>query len=366
MMTVYMVSRKTQESTEYLRDLAFGKLADLRQRGIIGYNPVPKILFADLSMTTMLGYYERKQDLIVLDEGLLDTQETLENVFLHELAHYVDTVLNSDSRHDMTFRNICLALGCEEEFSHAKVAAERRKREDRRAKIEKLMALSQSDFRCESESAMLKARQLMEKWDISVEDEEDRIYGVQMSEAGKREAYVSHLGYAVSRITGAFPVFVGKNIHFFGTRTQVEAAMYVYDSLMQTIGKRTEQIIERMKNPVCAFTSENEQPTFGEYIAFLDSQKKKKGPAPRISRAQIKDGIVLGFQKKLRETESREIVLRVQNNEQKYKRISEARLTKGHTRTTRSEGFYNGYREGLKLEVPSGRGQDMTRRLEAS
>lgn len=364
MMTIYKLSRKAIEKKEELRDLAMEKVAQLYHKNIISTFAFPAILFADLSSEQRHGYYNLSANMIVLDEALLDLDESLTNVFLHELSHYIDCQINSDSRHDRTFRDICSVLGVKPEFSLSSVYIEKKRIEERKSKIEKLLALGSSSFENESESAIIKARQLMEKWDITVEDKKDEIYGVQVTSSPRRECYISHLAFTVSRITGAYPLFIDKNVHFFGTKTQAEAAMYIFDSLMQSIEIKTEKIVQQIKNPIVPFHSENQQPTFSEYLDFLKNQKKNVC-TPKVNRTQIKDGIVLGFQKKLLEKQSTEIAIRIQNNEQKYKRIANSQIRKTNFRTNRSDCFRKGYNEGLRLEVPQNN-QDMTRRIAAS
>lgn len=119
----------------------------------------PSIIFSEL-LGNELGHYDPSQHLIVIDISLSSDSrsEDLENVYLHELAHAIDFVIHKGSKHDSMFASICKALGVDDEFSCAKVNLPKA---NVKSKIDKLLALSKSDFEEEASSALNKAKQLM-------------------------------------------------------------------------------------------------------------------------------------------------------------------------------------------------------------
>ena len=143
--------------------------------------PMPQILFTDLKDSKRLGYYDSTQNLIVLSAALQEEgcETSLHNVYLHELAHYCDYVINGQSAHDTTFRQICRALDVREEYSGAKVKETAQNRQKIKSRIEKLLNLSASDFEGEATLAMNKARTLMEKYGVG-ENTRDMLYPVPL------------------------------------------------------------------------------------------------------------------------------------------------------------------------------------------
>ena len=113
------------------------KAANLRYYGLdqIKYNSpygylirngrfrVPSVIFGELCGSE-LGHYDSSQHLIAIDISLTadSREDDMQNVFLHELAHALDTALNGSSAHDATFHEVCKNLGVDEKFSYAKVA----------------------------------------------------------------------------------------------------------------------------------------------------------------------------------------------------------------------------------------------------
>lgn len=361
-MIIKKLSADIIAATKELRILGQGKLNGLVKE--IGYRECPQIIFGDMPKDDMNGYYSPTTNMIVLRESLLDVHEYMVNVFLHELAHFVDFVVNGDSGHDRTFKDICLLLGVDENFTGARTKTGMDSYRARQEKVRKLLNLGTSSFQEEAESAMLKARQLMEKWDIRLPDDEESIYCAQIP-IKRREAWIGWLGYAVSLITGAFPLFCRENFEYYGTREQVEAALYIHDSLLQSIDVRCEKIIRDIKNPPKApFVSKNVQGTFEEYLVFLSHESAMASTGTeRINRAQIRAGIVNGFLKKLQENESREIALRIDTNKKLMVRITDIRLFKRARHVSKSKGYLQGLREGKTISVEK---NGTTKRIGAS
>lgn len=367
-MTIFKVSARTIAARNELSTLGNAKMWKIYTNTAVSSYTIPKLLFAE-TPGDVLGYYEKGQNIIVLSESLIGLPSMTE-VYLHELAHYVDTLINGDSAHDATFRKVCEILGVDESFSCAKVKTDIETYESRKQKIRKLLNLGSSDFQNEAESAMLKARSLMEKWDVSLSDDEDSIFGVQVTQASRKEAWIGYLGYAVSMITGAYCIFMnGCNLHFYGSRMQVEAAMYIWDELCRTVGIKCEEIVEcirKTREPdTYVFVPAGEQATLDEYAEFAEKEARyMKFRNLKANRSQIKAGIASGFQQKLRDQKSREITLRAKTNEQKLIRITSTEIQCG--RKSRSEHgilFREGREIGKRMDMPSG--GNRIRRIEA-
>lgn len=375
-MTIFKISKEINLTITKLTNLAKERLGKLRDDRIIGYYRVPNIMFANLSDQKLNGYYEPEQHLIVLSESLVGLEYNLTNIFLHELAHYVDTIINGNSRHDMPFREICKILGVDEGYDSAKTRFVLEEKEKKMMKIQKLLKLGTSDFKEEAESAILKAQELMEKWGLDNPNEEkDELYGVQVTDTGRRASWISFLGYAVSMITGAYSIFSNKNLYFYGTEEQVEVAMYIFDMLSQTINEKCEEIVLAMKKenvvPSPVDFSYEGVPTLFEFAAFAEKEKERENKIFKINhgftqkpnRSQIKAGIVSGFQQKLRSEKGKALIQRSQNNMAKLKRINDWKITTHKSSITKSQGFERGKAEGKNISIPENNRNSIVKRI---
>ena len=375
-MTIFKISKEINLIIIKLTNLAKERLGKLRDDKIIGYFTVPNIMFANISELKLHGYYEPDQHLIVLSESLVGLQYNLENIFLHELAHYVDFLINGNSHHDMPFKEICNLLGVDEGYNSAKTRFVLEDKEKKMIKIQKLLSLGTSDFKEEAESAILKAQELMEKWGLDNPNEEkDELYGVQVTDNGRRASWISFLGYAVSMITGAYSIFTNKNLYFYGTEEQVEVAMYIFDMLSQTINEKCEEIVLAMKKeneiPPPVEFSYKDVPTLFEFAAFTEQAKERENKIYKINhgftqkpnRVQIKAGIVSGFQQKLRSEKGKALIQRSQNNMAKLKRINDWKITTHKSSITNSNGFERGKAEGKNISIPENNRNSIVKRI---
>lgn len=336
-MTIFKVSSEILQTINSLKGLMAVKLNDLRDKGIIGYVYWPKILFSDISETQHLGLYDRKQNLIVLSTALLGYENSIKNVFLHELAHFLDHSLNATSRHDKTFSDICRLLDVDESYLGANARISIEETEKKKSKIQKLLNLSTSDFEKEAESAILKAQALMEKWDIKIDEKKEELYGVQVLNENKSQRWASHLGYSVCMITGCFSIFQGNGkLFYYGTEDQVEAALYIFDSLVQTIENRCEIIVKALK---------------------------AVNPNARISRLRIKDGISLGFQEKIKEQNNTQLMIRFNSNCETYKRIYDGKIVYKRQYNFCGNGFQMGKSAGKNIDIPCGNKNSIVKRI---
>lgn len=185
-------------------------------------------------------------------------------VLLHEIAHQLaDEVLKADQElpHGPTFHHACYLLRANprasgryptlhERYAHDAVSCE----EDRiMRRIEKLMALSQSQNRHEAEAAMVKAHEMIRKYNLSI-----------LERKTQRDFISIHLGrpalrhlrpdYALARLLVDFyfveGVWVssyvmekgkmGRVLEITGTAANVRIAAYVHDFIRQAIDARWE------------------------------------------------------------------------------------------------------------------------------
>ena len=234
---------------------------------------VPKVIFGEL-IGHELGHYDSSQHLIAIDISLTSEarEDDMENVFLHELAHAIDTALHGASAHDATFREVCKNLGVDENFACAKVSLQSQAK--MKSKIDKLLALSNSDFEAEASSALAKAKDLMLASGLSYlySDNEDQLYGCILEYGTRVDGYKKNLVSFICRITGAFHFLSSynhnKTIQVFGSMDQVETTMYIYNDLIYRIDVESKKIRKNLK---------------------------KTAPWVRFSSSQTKEGIVQGI-----------------------------------------------------------------------
>ena len=256
---------------------------------------VPKVIFGELPGKE-LGHYDPSQHLIAIDISLTpdSREDDRENVFMHELAHAVDTVLNGSSAHDGTFKAVCKNLNVKENFSKAKVSlGDKTKIKN---KIDKLIALSSSDFENEACLALNKAKELMLSSGLSYlySDDEDQLYGCVLECSGRLPGYKKDLISFICRITGAFHFLDAynhnKTIKVFGSVEQVETTMYIYNDLMFKIDQECKKLRAQWHNPWSRFSSSQtkEGIVHGIISKNSDIERSVKGTALEVSSVKIK------------------------------------------------------------------------------
>lgn len=304
---------------------------------------LPSIIFTEISYSNRLGYYDSTQNLIVLSSTLAEGRSSaeLEQVYMHELVHFCDYVINGESAHDATFRAICSALNVEEHYAAAAVAQTAEQRQKIKSRIEKLLNLSASDFEGEATLAMNKARILMEKYGVG-ENTRDMLYGVYADTMKQHTTWKGALARRIAETTGAFSLYEKASkgvVHmtFYGTLEQVEVSLYMYDSLTGTINAKCEEAVRKIK-------TENRLP----HLFSLFTKPV------RISRNQICQGLVDGFCKANTREQSKTLMLCQKNNENKYKRITGYRIAHTSVRYSQSSQYAMGVSGGKTISMPSG------------
>jgi len=266
---------------------------------------VPKVMFGEL-YGNELGHYDASQHLIMIDISLsADAREDdMHNVFMHELAHAVDTALHGASAHDGTFKAVCCNMGVKEDFAKAKVSLSDKAKT--KSKIDKLLALSSSDFENEASSALNKAKELMLSSGLSYlySDDEDQLYGCVLEYSTRLSNYKKDLIGFISRITGAFHFLEAYNGHktikVFGSMEQVETTMYVYNDLMMKIDNECKKLRDKWKSQ-------------GHYARFSSSQTKEGIVRGIISKNEAIENSVKGTAIEVSSMKTQEIYERLHN-----------------------------------------------------
>lgn len=328
MSNIYLLSEEVTKTINELMSLGIDAKKKLKVN-IFSGNPM--IFFSNIE-SDKLGFYDRTQNLIVLSTELLgkDVTEIRNNVYLHELAHWADTILNGNSAHDATFKAICTDLGVDPDYSRATVKDYFEKKAKMRSKVEKLIALSSSDFEGEADSAIAKAQTLMEKYNIKYteSDSEDEVFGVDIYSASRMDVWRVLLIGVISDITGAFHLTrhtgSGKTLSFYGSAEQVESSLYLWEQLVYNVEE--------------------------EY------KKIRKSVTGTVRPAEIHNGIVLGLKRKVASSSCKSLIPSQQKNEKIYCRITGVKLSHTSLRTGQSSQFRAGLSSGAAMAVPSGKG----------
>ena len=174
----------------------------------------------------------------------------IKSVLKHEIAHqYADLVLNPGRKeppHGSSFKKACeiLRISNKSFFNPNDDSSEEKDDEKIITKIKKLFSLAGSQNSNEAEQAMLKAHELMAKYNFEAKDLNNKVYF--SSYLGKpalrhfKEFY--HLAAFLSKFYFVYPVWVpcfvkekgrtGRIIEITGERSNIEIASYIYDYIL--------------------------------------------------------------------------------------------------------------------------------------
>ena len=187
-------STRLDNAEKKLEALGREKEEELKGKGVIKvYDSLfSRILIAPSLTDRKLGYFSPTDKLIVISEEILNSASwhDTENIFIHELGHALAFRLYKDLDHSASFRDCCSLLGLEKGFEKSKVKLAAKETEKEKDRIRKLLALSSSPFENEAAEAIKKAKSLMARGSISLdEDREERIYMVPLYQAGRFPYY---------------------------------------------------------------------------------------------------------------------------------------------------------------------------------
>ena len=219
-------------------------------------------LFSLRSMHSRWGYWDGSRNEICLSRQLVHhySWDSVREVLLHEMAHQMtDRVFgaNTEKPHGPAFKKACHFLRANPKASGASPPLAERIQQDSNSpvdkiirRVQKLLSLAQSHNQHEAEAAMLKAHELIEKYNLDQLEQNKHRNFVSLF-AGKpalrhpREAYsLANLLLDFYFVQGLWvPAFVleknkmGRVLEISGTREHIQMAHYAYDFISSFINR---------------------------------------------------------------------------------------------------------------------------------
>lgn len=320
-------------SSETIKAISCLQALMREKKMFLGQGENPRIIFADLSSSSKLGYYDSMQNLIVLEAGLASKgrEDDMGSVFLHELAHFKNWNENGLLDHGSAFHECCRILGVPEGFEKAKVVRNGEKRRSALRRIEKLMALSSSPFEAESAAALKKAQAMMLEYNIASEDGQDRLYAVAVLRKNRFFYHEKILMQVVQMLSGAMNVIEKKRNDvneavFYGNIDQIEFAMYLWEHLAAEMEERA--------------AVEGGRTRGFDKRSFYDGLAE--GLLSRV-RGNTADGL------------DKALILSINGNRNAYRRLMDTRLhTRSFHTTVRDASSYNdGKNASAGIRIPA-------------
>lgn len=205
--------------------------------------PLQIITFEDFEKrTTKLGYFDSEFYEIGINKVLIFTkdQNLLKNLLRHELAHYFTYIKygNTVESHGKEFREICKRYNWDKEVYSASIEITEKDHSMSPepsailSKIQKLLALSSSPNVHESESATIKANELLLKYNLeNISISEENGFSMKRILRYKRHSAKMSAICTILRTFFVFPV-IGNGqeysyLEISGKKTNVEIAEYV-------------------------------------------------------------------------------------------------------------------------------------------
>ena len=216
--------------------------------------------FTIKEMTSRLGYWSKDKQEICLSRDLVLNHpwDAVREVLFHEMAHQMaDQVFGCahEPAHGPGFQDACRLLRANPESSgkyptlHERVGSGSDAAANKQLRrIKKLMALAKSRNRHEAQAAMIKAHQLIKKYNIDVirHNEKRQFISIFLGTPALRHTRDHyHLGLLLQHfyfVEGIWvPAFVidknkmGRVLEITGTRSNIQMASYVYDFVRRFI-----------------------------------------------------------------------------------------------------------------------------------
>lgn len=292
-----------------------------------------------------LGFYKRIDRLegeIVLSEKLLDggvSFEVLKEVASHEFAHFIDDQLFGGTGHGESFKEVCKVLEIETDGATMKDSIYKvAKHSSVFEKVKKLLSLSESSNVYESQSALLKAKELMREYGLvrNLDTEERAIYRVVLVRYKSFTMELKVITQIAKEISNCWILHSidsqGKLVYAHGTKTECEIASYLFDYLQR------------------------------ELNALLMKAKKDTGDNSKSFRTSFFYGVLDGFINRLREQERETKTTslakyRYENEklaiELVYPNTSFRTMTQSNSVNSYS-GLYSGRKAGRSLKIRNG------------
>ena len=250
--TITVRSLRLDKAEEKLRILGRAKESELIRGGIISSQLFSDVCIAPSLEENKLGYFSPSDRLIVISEDVINdsSEETIRNIFLHELAHALDYKLSGRiTGHSASFRQCCSIVGVEAGFEKSKVRKGLISSNEKKDRIKKLLALSSSPFANEAAEAIKKAKTLMARDGIELEnDSEEKIYMVPLHEGKRFPFSIRALLSYISNTTGVYIVISqdgdNKRAIAYGNLEETEASIYLYDYIISA----SDREIRKLRN----------------------------------------------------------------------------------------------------------------------
>jgi hypothetical protein len=221
---------------------------------------ISRPLFAIKDLKTQWGNWSRAKREISLRRHLVLNYpwDSIRDVLLHEMAHQIAQQLfgaSAQTSHGPAFKQACAILGIDAVASaHYKPLQERlltdtaNHRDRCMIRIKKLLALAESQNRYEAEAAMLKAHELIAKYNVDISNQEDNhdflsiFIGEPALRHPKEEYFLANLIQDFYFIRGlwvsAYVVEkekMGRVLEISGSVENIKLAGYVYDFIRHYI-----------------------------------------------------------------------------------------------------------------------------------
>jgi hypothetical protein len=217
-------------------------------------------LFAIKDLKDQWGHWSSTKREITLSCKLVFNYpwDSIRDVLLHETAHQIaHQVLRatSETAHGPAFKRACAILGIEPVASSSYVPLQDRllchsagEHDRRKIRIKKLLALAESHNRYEAEAAMLKAHELIAKYNITNlgQDSHDDLISVFIGKPALRHPketyFLSNLIQDFYFVRGLWisayvmqKAKMGRVLEISGRIENIKLASYVYDFIRHTI-----------------------------------------------------------------------------------------------------------------------------------
>ena len=343
MTDIYVINEAAKKATKELTDLMTSKVYKADSTLWLSYWDMPKVLFSGMDEDPRLGYYSPEQNVIVLNQILLaeELKEERESVFLHELVHWAVYRKYGSyvQAHGEIFRDYCKKLDIPEGYDRAVVKIKDwwSKRDKAEKKVKKLLNLSSSPFEAEADSAMNKARTMMNEYSLDYLLEDDnRLFGIDLENHKRLDSWRSSLARLVADLSGCFRIIIcrdgNKHISYFGSRDQVESALYFQVYFEDALNR--EYLAH--KSELHGITQKN---------AFLN-------------------GLCIAlYRKTFLAGRTTAIVQSQKKSEERYRELSDGKISTSHSTAGLSAGYGVGARVGADMTVPTRQAACKVRRI---
>lgn len=315
-----------------------------QKRFFLGSTSYP-LQFVVFDHHSRFGHFESRLFEIGINKlFLLEKDEEIKNILRHELAHYITFIEYGENvrSHGKEFRKICKRYGWPSEISKAQIPIEKAIKNKRIVeKVRKLLSLGDSPHIEEAESAALKAKELLSKYNLELNEPDEETLVLRVLEKKRGGAKLQAIA-SILRTFFVYPIFNhGKGVLYLeiiGDRVNVEVAEYVAHFL----------------------DSQFE-------ILWREGRKKTPFMKGTASKNSFFRGLAEGYQK--RELPSSKALIRIENElalrvEKIYPHLSSSKVSYHHNVRAANQGKFFGrnlkIRESLRQKltrlIPQGTG----------